>query len=103
MNTIDLTVQARSTTGKGHNRRARVSGLTPAVVYGQGIKPTSVWINATELKKIERAIGHNVFITLKADGVSEITGRTVLVRDYQVHPLKHNLIHADFVTVDLNK
>ncbi len=101
MNKIDLSVQSRRTTGKGHNRRSRVAGLMPAVVYGPGVKPTSVSLTAGEVKKVERSLGHNVFMTLKADG--EISGKTVIVRDYQVHPLKHNLIHADFVTVDLSK
>ena len=103
MKTIELSVQTRSTTGKGNNRRSRVQGVTPAVSYGQGLKAKSVSINAVELKKVDRAIGHNVFMKLKVDGDAELTGKTVMLRDYQEHPLKHNLIHADFITVDLEK
>jgi len=104
MKTIDLTVQARSTSGKGASRRSRVGGIVPAVVYGKDLKPTSIGITIPELKKVAATIGHNVFIKVKAaDGAKELDGKTVMVREYQLHPLKHNLIHADFVTVDLTK
>jgi large subunit ribosomal protein L25 len=101
MKTIDLSVQPRQTSGKGAARRSRMQGVIPAVVYGQGIQPKNISITAAEVKRLTPAIGHNVFINLKMDG--ELNGKTVMVRDYQVHPLKHNLIHADLVTVDLTK
>jgi large subunit ribosomal protein L25 len=102
MKTIDLSVQPRTTTGKGFNRRSRVLGIIPGVVYGQGLTAKSVSIAPIEIKKLEKAIGHNVFITMKTED-KDLNGKTVLVRDYQTHPLKHNLIHADFITVDLEK
>src|SRR3954467_2561433 len=103
MKTIDLSVQTRTTSGKGHNRRSRVGGVTPAVIYGKGLKAKSVSLTAVELKKVDRAIGHNVFMKLTVAGDAELTGKTVMLRDFQEHPLKHNLIHADFITVDLDK
>src|SRR5579859_3720342 len=107
MKTLSLTVQPRSTSGKGASRRARAKGLTPAIVYGADIKPRSISIGAAEVKKLTDTLGRNVFINLQvegaSDGYTEINGKTVRVRDYQLHPLAHNLIHADFATVDLTK
>lgn len=103
MKTIDLTVSARTTSGKGFSRRARAAGTMPAIVYGSDVKPKQIQVGASEIKKLSATIGQNVFITLKLDGDAVLNGKTVRVREYQVHPLKHHLIHTDFVTVDLNK
>lgn len=101
MKTIELTLQSRTAAGKSASRRARREGTIPAVVYGNDVKPQSVAIGAVELKKLSATIGQNVLINLKVDG--ELNGKTVRVRDFQVDPLKHTLIHTDFITVDMNK
>lgn len=103
MKTIDLTVQPRTTSGKGFSRRSRAEGTMPAIVYGSDVKPKQIQIGAAEIKKLSATIGHNVFINLKLEGDAALNGKTVRVREYQVHPLKHHLIHTDFITVDLNK
>ncbi len=76
MQTIDLNVQPRSTNGKGASRRSRAAGIVPGVVYGAGIPtPKSVSIPPDQLKKVAGAVGHNVFITLKAPGSRRSTAR----------------------------
>ena len=49
-----LTVQAeeRQETGKGANRRLRMQGKLPAVLYGQGLETLSVSVNAQDVDLI---------------------------------------------------
>ncbi len=102
MKTIELNVTPRTTTGKGAARRSRVEGTIPAIVYGAGIKTAlPISIGPAEAKKVAQAVGHNVFINLK--GAGEVNGKTVMLREVQRHPIKLKVIHADFLTVDLNK
>jgi large subunit ribosomal protein L25 len=102
MKTIELNVKPRTTTGKGHARRARAQGILPAIVYGGDLKGAQqISLDEPEAKKVARAVGHNVFISLK--GTPELNGKTAMIREVQRHPLKLKLIHADFITIDLNK
>lgn len=102
MKTIELNVQARTTSGKGAARRSRAEGALPAIVYGADLKKAQpISIAPAEAKKVSQAVGHNVFINLKGD--SGLSGKTVMLREVQRHPLKLKLIHADFITIDLNK
>ena len=102
MKTIDLNVQPRTTSGKGASRRSRAEGSLPAVVYGGDIKGAApISIEPLEAKKVAQAVGRNVFINLKASG--DLNGKTVMLKEVQRHPIKHRLIHADFLTVDMKK
>src|SRR5690349_1788998 len=98
MKTIELNVKPRSTTGKGHARRARAEGILPAIVYGGDLKAAQqIALDPLEAKKVAQAVGHNVFINLK--GTPELNGKTAMLREVQRHPLKMKLIHADLITI----
>lgn len=102
MKTIELNVKSRTATGKGHARRSRAEGILPAIVYGGDLKAAQqISLDALEAKKVARAVGHNVFINLK--GTPELDGKTAMIREVQRHPIRLKLIHADFITIDLNK
>lgn len=87
--------------GKGGARRLRNTGKIPAVIYGKGHEPVSVAVDPAELKKA-LATPHkfNTVITIKL----ETTGaKTVLLKDYQQHPVSRQLLHADFQEVRLDQ
>jgi large subunit ribosomal protein L25 len=100
---MDATLQAEKREGRGKNeaRRLRASGRIPAVVYGSE-KGTAVEI-AVDPKTLMRILhsesGVNTLIGLQLDG-----GDTrVLVKEYQVDPIDHKLLHADFYQVAMDK
>ncbi len=97
-----LTVQAeeRQETGKGANRRLRTQGKIPAVVYGQGLETLSVSVNAQDVDLILHSeAGHNTIFQLQVSG----TFTDVLIKDYQLDPVKGSLLHADFQAVALDQ
>ncbi|MEZ4264991.1 MAG: 50S ribosomal protein L25 [Myxococcota bacterium] len=94
MDHANIQAVSRTATGKGHNRRLRVDGSVPAVVYGIG-EPLSLSIVPKEMTRVLKgAYGRNTIIDLQVEG--EASPRLVIVRDYQVHPWRRTLIHLDF-------
>jgi large subunit ribosomal protein L25 len=91
----------RTSRGKNEARRLRASGRIPAVVYGgkDGGKPIAV--DPKMLARILRTEqGANTLIALNVPGAGNAR---VLVREYQLDPVTHELLHADFYRVAMDK
>ena len=101
---MDAILQAEKRDGRGKNeaRRLRAKGRIPAVVYGAG-KNTAIEI-AVDPKVLLRILhsesGVNTLIGLQ--GV-DFGGGKVLVKEYQLDPIDHKLLHADFYAVAMDK
>ncbi|HTL44710.1 MAG TPA: 50S ribosomal protein L25 [Vicinamibacterales bacterium] len=101
---MDAVLQAdkRETRGKNEARRLRASGRIPAVVYGAG-QDAAIEI-AVDPKVLLRILhsesGVNTLIGLQ--GV-DLGGGKVLVKEYQLDPIDHRLLHADFYAVAMDK
>jgi large subunit ribosomal protein L25 len=99
----DLTIAAelRSSRGKNEARRLRVLKQIPAVVYGTGKEPVAVSVSPKDIVKIlNSAAGGNTIFNLDITG-AETTA--VMLKDWQNHPLKENILHVDFLRIDLAK
>src|SRR4051812_42775901 len=91
----------RSQRGKNEARRLRVSGKMPAVVYGDKEGGRAIAVDPKTLSKILRTeLGANTLIQLKLDGGGDTR---VLVKEYQIDPVTHQLLHADFYRVAMDK
>ena len=100
---MDATLQADKRDGRGKNeaRRLRASGRIPAVVYGaEKGKAVEIAVDPKSLLRILHSeSGVNTLIGLQVDG-----GNTrVLVKEYQLDPIDHKLLHADFYQVAMDK
>jgi large subunit ribosomal protein L25 len=100
---MDQTLQAekRETRGKNEARRLRASGRIPAVLYGaEKGKAVEIAVDPKVLSRILHSeSGVNTLIGLQLDG-----GDTrVLVKEYQLDPIDHKLLHADFYQVAMDK
>ena len=94
-----LAGKLREVTGKSATRKLRNDEAMPAVVYG--LKDNiSMVINPKELKKLLEAKGRNALIELKIEGGSD---RSVVLKEFQTHPLRSAWLHADFLEVDVTK
>jgi large subunit ribosomal protein L25 len=97
-----LQAEKRDTRGKNEARRLRAAGRIPAVVYGAG-KDKAVEI-AVDPKVLLRILhsesGVNTLIGLQ--GI-DLDGGKVLVKEYQLDPIDHRLLHADFYAVAMDK
>jgi large subunit ribosomal protein L25 len=105
---MEVTLQAvkRGDKGKNEARRHRAAGRLPAVVYGPvsggGRQvPLPVTVEPKALSRILHSdAGANTLITLRVDGEAETR---VLVKEYQLDPISHELLHADFYRVAMDK
>jgi large subunit ribosomal protein L25 len=102
---MDATLQAEKREGRGKNeaRRLRASGRIPAVVYGtEKNKATEIAVDPKVLLRILHSeSGVNTLIGLEGAGLA--TGGKVLVKEYQLDPIDHRLLHADFYAVAMDK
>jgi large subunit ribosomal protein L25 len=97
---IVVAAQNRTETGKNVNRRLRTKGLVPGVLYGAKKKPVPVAVSPKEIVTILRSkTGENTLFDLDLDG----SRRKVILKEFQVEPLKGALLHADFYEVALDK
>jgi large subunit ribosomal protein L25 len=96
-----LEVVRRDEFGRNNAGRLRRAGRIPAVLYGGGEgKAESVSVDPKALLRILHSqSGVNTLITLKLDG----TEARVLVKEYQLHPVQQELLHADFYRVAMDK
>jgi large subunit ribosomal protein L25 len=104
---MEVTLQAtkRGDHGKNEARRHRAAGRLPAVVYGGSGKGQAGTLAVTVDPKVFGRIlrgeaGANTLITLRIDGEPEAR---VLVKEYQLDPITHELLHADFYRVAMDK
>lgn len=92
-----MSIELREKVGKGIARKLRANGRVPGVVYGKGVEPVAVSVDAKELAgAIVGEGGRNNLITLQ--GVGSLNGNTVIVADLQKAALK-----GTYVSVDLHK
>lgn len=98
---ITITASSREGTGKGPARRLRAQGMIPAAVYGEGGEASAVAINAKELATILRSgSGQNtIFKIALPQGDGEPAN--VIIKDYQVDPIKGRLLHADLLRLSM--
>ncbi len=95
--TATLKARIRQQAGSRVAARLRQEGQLPAVVYGHKQDPVSVTLDVREfLDALHR--GHRLF-NVDIDGGKE----TLLVKDVQYDYLGKNIIHVDFMRVNLNE
>src|ERR1700730_6105762 len=95
---INLVAEVGRPTGTSASRRLRRSEYVPGVVYGRGVESTAVTVARRELRQaLTGPAGLNAVINLK---VGKATHPTV-VKQMQRHPVRRNVIHVDFLVVDI--
>ncbi|HSC26491.1 MAG TPA: 50S ribosomal protein L25 [Vicinamibacterales bacterium] len=100
---MEATLQAERREGRGKNeaRRLRAGGRIPAVLYGvEKGKAVEISVDPKALLRILHSeSGANTLIGLSLDGGST----RVLVKEYQLDPIGHKLLHADFYQVAMDR
>lgn len=97
MNDERLAIDAdnREITGKKVKQLRRV-GITPAVIYGAS-EPMNIQLDARTLRRVLRKSGGSSLIDVQIGADT----RTVLARDIQQHVTRGDVMHVDFLEVDL--
>ena len=100
-----LEATVRESRGKNEARRTRADGKVPAVLYGVmgsgKAEATAIAVEPKALTKILHSeAGANTLISLKLAGAGDTR---VLVKDYQLDPITHQILHADFYRIAMDK
>jgi large subunit ribosomal protein L25 len=96
----EIKAQSRTDEGKGASRRLRRAAMVPAVVYGANQPPQSIQIeHNTILLAAKNEWFFSSILDLNVDGKVQ----KVLVRDWQKHPFKQQMLHMDFLRVNENE
>src|SRR3954471_16893048 len=101
-----LEATARDTFGKNEARRTRREGRVPAVLYGAtgdagNRNATPIAVQPKPLLKILHSeSGANTLISLRLAGGGDTK---VLVKEYQLDPITHEVLHADFYRVAMDR
>jgi large subunit ribosomal protein L25 len=91
-----LKATKRETAGKGAARRVRASGQVPGILYGHGMEPVAVSVDARELYHIMHTdAGSNVLIDLSVGSDNHLT----LAREIQRDHVRGQFLHVDFLAV----
>jgi large subunit ribosomal protein L25 len=91
-----LAGEKRDGSGKGVARKLRATGRVPAILYGHGMEPVSLSVNAKELFHIlHTGAGGNVLIDLLIDGKDHLA----LPREIQRDHVRGRVLHVDFLAV----
>jgi large subunit ribosomal protein L25 len=93
---VKIVAETGRKTGSRASGRLRHEGRVPGVIYGHGIAPISVAVDARDLRHaLSTDAGLNALLSLEVDGTNHLTMARVLQR----HPVRHTLVHVDFQIV----
>lgn len=97
---IVIKATTREGQGTGASRRLRRAGNVPGVVYGGDKGAVSLEFNHKELfLEFRHEAFHASILTLDLEGKKE----QVLLRDYQLHPVRNTIQHIDFQRVSASE
>jgi large subunit ribosomal protein L25 len=94
---MSVEAEPREVFGKNASRRLRHAGRVPAVVYGDQGPSLPVTVDPKAiLHVLQSGAGQNAIFTLEIKGKAPAR---VMLRDWQLDPIKGNLIHVDMVRI----
>lgn len=97
---IEIKAEPRSVQGTGASRRLRRESKVPGVLYGAGREATPIQLDHKDLWfKLKMEAFHASILDMEVGSEKS----QVLLRDYQMHPFRPMILHADFQRVDANR
>ena len=100
MDAVKIKLDPRTVTGK-KVKRLRREGYVPVHMYGAGADASIHQIEAKVLLRVLPQVGTNVPLTVEVEGQK---GDTVcFVREVQRHPVSEDVLHVDFLRVDVSQ
>ena len=96
MSDMKINAEVRSTQGTGASRRLRRAGKVPGVLYGGQSEAEMIELDHKEtLMQLKKEVFRASIVDMSLAGKVE----KVLLRDYQMHPFKIEVLHVDFQRV----
>jgi large subunit ribosomal protein L25 len=93
---MKFTAFERNLQGTGASRRLRNAGKVPGIVFGAG-EPAKIELDHNALYfALKKEAFHSSILEMELGS----TTQKVLLRDFQMHPWKQQVLHVDFQRVD---
>lgn len=97
---FEINASQRKVQGTGASRRLRRAGRVPGIVYGGDKGAVNIELDQKDLlRNLHNEKFHASILTLKVDGGAE----QVLLRAFNMHPVKSQVQHVDFQRVSKDK
>ena len=98
MDVLSLKLEPRAVTGK-KVKLLRQQGIIPVHMYGRKLPPLALQVEAQVLLRVLPRVGTNIPLSVKTagDGGENIC----FVREVQRHPVTEDVLHVDFLCVDV--
>lgn len=96
---FSLQVKPRTELGKRAENLRQV-GKIPGIVYGPGVTPQPVALEAPEFKKVYRQAGKSSLIDIQINAAEPVK---VLIQEVQVHPLTLEPTHVDLRQINMKE
>lgn len=84
---------------KTARREVRKAGNVLAVVYGNKTDPMAIAVDASAALRVYRKAGTSGLIDLDIEGKKH----AVIIKTVNIHPVRHELAHIDFMTVNIKE
>jgi large subunit ribosomal protein L25 len=97
-----MNAQIRKDTGKGVARTLRRAGRLPGVLYGRGGDRLALSLDKIELDRaIDPGRKWNTWFSINIEEPGQPARvESVMIVDHQIHPVRREIIHVDFLRVD---
>ncbi|MDP1633527.1 MAG: 50S ribosomal protein L25/general stress protein Ctc [Gallionellaceae bacterium] len=97
---IEFNASKRELQGTGASRRLRRAGKVPGILYGGEPAAQSIDVDHNALfHSLKQEAFHASILTMNLDGQKQ----QVLLRDYQMHPYKPQVLHIDLQRVSADR
>lgn len=97
---VKLKAAKREDLTKSSTKQLRNNGRVPAVVYGKEKEAKTISVDSIELVKTVRDEGRNAIISLDVENDSAVD---VMLHEYQMDPIRDELVHVDFYIVNMSE
>src|SRR4030067_3587325 len=101
MQKVVIKAERRAEIGKGGARSLRRHGMMPAVLYAAGTS-TPIKVLSKEVTKL-MASGGGEHALIAIELSEDKKDHWALIKDYQLDPIRNELLHVDFLEISLEK
>ena len=104
MDTLPLSSEVRTQTGKGSARKLRSAGKLPAILYGPETDAVMLTLDCAELMKaLQGKSAENILLDLRIDSDEKGKPKKVMIKEIQKDPVKRDYLHVDLFEISLKK
>ena len=96
---MNITASSRQQQGTSASRRLRREAKVPGILYGNNEPASMIALDHNELYySLQKEKFHSSILTMTLDGAEQLC----VLRAFQMHPYKNQVLHADFQRIDPN-